>query len=90
MTTILAPIVERLKAAGPTRWEPIADRAGVARSLPRKLVYGDRANPTVGTIQPLIDFFAAVDRGEETIPEPEVKAEPAAAGIAAQAAEQGG
>lgn len=70
MSTILAPIVERLKAAGPTRWEPIADCAGVARSLPRKLVYGDRSNPTVGTIQPLIDFFAAVDRGEQSIPEP--------------------
>lgn len=71
MSTILDPLIDRLKAAGPARWERIAERAGIAKSLPRKLVYGDRANPTVQTIQPLIDYFAAVDRGEQQLPEPE-------------------
>lgn len=88
MSTILTPIVERLRAAGPALWEPIAERAGVAKSLPRKLVYGDRANPTVGTIQPLIDFFDAVDRGEQQLPEP-VIAEPTSTDATPQATTAG-
>jgi hypothetical protein len=34
-------------------------------------VYGDRDNPTVLTIQPLVDFFDAVERGERDLPSPE-------------------
>lgn len=68
------PIIEqlkaRLRAAGPSRWEPIALEAGVAKSLPRKLVYGDRENPGVNTIQPLLTFFAEVDAGTRVLPEP--------------------
>lgn len=67
-TSILAPLVERLRSVGSNSWEPIAHAAGVAKSLPRKLATGDRCNPTVQTIQPLIDYFAAVDRGEKTLP----------------------
>ena len=64
MSSILQPVIERLRAAGPGAWERIAAEAGVAKTLPRKLVYGDRVNPGVLTIQPLVDFFRAVDRGE--------------------------
>ena len=70
MSTILAPLVDRLRAAGASRWEAIAQEAGVAKTLPRKLVYGDRDNPGVLTIQPLIDYFDAVDRGIKTLPGP--------------------
>lgn len=70
MSTILQPLIDRLKAAGPASWEPIAAAAGVAKTLPRKLVYGDRDNPRVLTVQPLIDFFDAVDRGEREMPSP--------------------
>ena len=37
-------------------------------SFIRKFVYGSRENPRVGTIQPLLDYFAAVDRGEIALP----------------------
>lgn len=49
-------------------WERIALDAGVAVSLPRKLVYGERSNPRVLTIQPLIDYFDGVDKGTRVLP----------------------
>ena len=68
MSTILDPIVVRLRSVPSAQWEAIAQAAGVAKTLPRKLATGDRSNPTVGTIQPLIDYFARVDRGEVAFP----------------------
>jgi predicted transcriptional regulator len=68
MSTILDTLVHRLREAGPTKWEQIAKEAGVSQHLPRKLVYGDRPNPTIGTIQPLINYFeriAEAGRGAE-------------------------
>ncbi len=73
MSSILQPIIDRLRAEGPSSWERIAKEAGVAPSLPRKLVYGDRENPRVQTIQPLVDYFAAVDCGERDLPAPAEK-----------------
>lgn len=68
----------RLREAGPARWEAIAAEAGVGKTLPRKLVYdAKRDNPTVDTIQPLLDFFGAVDRGELELPEPVERAKAA-------------
>ncbi|AVS91417.1 hypothetical protein C8246_05915 [Paracidovorax avenae] len=57
----------RLRDAGPANFASIAERSGVALSFIRKFVYGSRENPRVQTIQPLLDFFAAVDRGEITV-----------------------
>lgn len=34
----------------------------------RKLAYGDRENPGVKNVQPLLDYFQAVDRGERVLP----------------------
>lgn len=59
----------KLKEAGPPLWEGIARSSGVAKTLPRKLVYGDRQNPGVQTVQPLLDYFQAVERGEKRLPE---------------------
>lgn len=68
----------RLREAGASRFEAIAERAtklagldddgAVRGSFIRKFVYGSRENPRVQTIQPLLDYFAAVDRGEEALP----------------------
>jgi predicted transcriptional regulator len=58
----------RLREAGAGRFEAIAEEAGVADSFIRKFVYGSRENPRVQTIQPLIDYFAEVDRGERELP----------------------
>ena len=68
MSSILQPIVARLRAVPSTHWEAIAAAAGVAKTLPRKLATGDRMNPTVATIQPLIDYFGRVDAGELPFP----------------------
>lgn len=66
------PIVDylqrHLKAAGPRRFAAIAAATGVSESLLPKLAYGMRDNPRVQTIQPLLDYFAAVDRGEIALP----------------------
>lgn len=68
----------RLRDAGAARFEVIAARATALAGLPeeesvrvsfiRKFVYGSRENPRVQTIQPLLDYFAAVDRGDEELP----------------------
>ena len=66
------PIVDYLKRklleVGPSRWEPIAMICGIAKSLPRKVAYGDRENPGVQTVQPLLTFFHEVERGERELP----------------------
>lgn len=68
MSTILNDIVRRLRSVPSAHWELIAQAAGCAKSLPRKLATGDRQNPGVLTIQPLVDYFARVDAGKETFP----------------------
>jgi hypothetical protein len=56
------PIIEtlrrNLRSVPPAEWERIAAECGVARTLPRKIAYGDRMNPGVMTVQPLINWFA--------------------------------
>jgi len=69
MESIVEYLKRNLKAAGSARWEAIATECGIAKSLPRKIAYDDRDNPGVQTIQPLLDFFQAVERGEKTLPE---------------------
>lgn len=77
MSTILDTLVHRLREAGPSNWDQIAKEAGVSSHLPRKLVYGDRPNPTIGTIQPLINYF---ERTAEVVHEPALgMTEPASA-----------
>lgn len=74
MEPIIDYLKRQLRAAGPARWEAIAAECGVEKGLPRKLAYGDRKNPGVKTVQPLVWYFEAVDRGEQTLPEPSEQA----------------
>lgn len=67
MEPIIVYLRRRLREAGAATWERIADEAGVSRRLPAKIAYGERDNPLVGTVQPLLDYFAAVDRGEREL-----------------------
>lgn len=67
--TITEYLKRRLRDAGAARFEAIADEAGVTVSFIRKFVYGSRENPRVGTIQPLLDYFAEVDQGKRELPE---------------------
>jgi predicted transcriptional regulator len=72
MEPIAEYLVRHLRSAGPRRFAAIARDAGVAPSLLPKLLYGSRTNPRLQTIQPLLDYFAAIDRGERHLPLPEI------------------
>ena len=73
MEPILDYLKRNLRDAGPKRWPAIAaqvstDEAPISEHLLRKLAYGDRDNPRLDKVQPLLDFFHAVDRGERELP----------------------
>lgn len=70
MESIMDYLRRKLGEAGPKRWEAIANEAGVAQTLPRKIAYGDRDNPKVETVQPLLNYFFAIERGDKALPEP--------------------
>lgn len=71
----------KLQEAGTARFEAIADEATkhaglsldsqerVRVSFIRKFFYGGRPDPRVGTVEPLLNYFHAVDRGELELPE---------------------
>jgi transcriptional regulator with XRE-family HTH domain len=67
----MEPIVDylrrRLREAGPKSFPEIARATGVAPTLLPKLAYGQRDNPRVQTIQPLLDFFQEVERGDRAM-----------------------
>lgn len=65
----------RLREAGAAKFDAIAEAAGVTVSFIRKFVYGSRENPRIQTIQPLLDYFAAIDRGEHDFRAPRAPAE---------------
>ena len=67
-------LLRKLKEAGASRFEAIAAEAGVASSFIRKFVYGSRENPRIETIQPLLNYFAEIERGERLLPDPDTKA----------------
>lgn len=67
----------KLREAGPARWEAIAKETGIAKSLPRKIAYEDRENVGVAKLQPLLDFFDQVERGERELPAPLTEAKAA-------------
>lgn len=71
MESIMDYLKRKLREAGSARWEAIAAAAGVAKTLPRKIAYEDRENPGIATIQPLLDYFGRVERGEVELPEAE-------------------
>lgn len=68
MSQILNTLVARLERFTLAELEAIAHAAGVSPDLPRKLRSGERSNPTVRSIEPLIDFFNKVDQGLVVLP----------------------
>lgn len=65
MEPIIEQLRRKLREVGPSGWQSVADEINVSRAdeervsvhLMRKIAYGDRENPRIGTIQPLCDHF---------------------------------
>lgn len=57
---IVSLLAECLKGKTTSELEQIAVKAGVYRNVPRKILYGERPNPTVSTVEPLLDYFGFV------------------------------
>lgn len=68
MSQIINTLTARLRGHTLAELEAIADAAGVPADLPRKLRSGERRNPTVRSIEPLIDYFNKVDQGLVVLP----------------------
>lgn len=68
MEHIVDYLRRHLKEAGSHQFAAIARECDVSQSLLYKLVGGQRDNPRVQTVQPLLDYFAAVERGERRLP----------------------
>jgi hypothetical protein len=62
METVIDYVKRRLRECGPAAWEQIAADCGVAKTLPRKIVYGDRENPGVATVQPLLTYLQQLEQ----------------------------
>ena len=60
------------------RFDAIARETGVTPSFIPKFVYNSRDNPRIQTIQPLLDLFEGIERGERKLPEPDTTAKQAA------------
>lgn len=58
-TPILPRLREALKRAGPAAWPQIAEATGETVHGLRKLAYGDRKNPSLRTVQRLLEYFGA-------------------------------
>ena len=66
-TSITAYLRQKLTEVGTSGFEKLAADSGVKVSFIRKFFYGDRKDPRVNTVQPLLDYFHAQD---EKRPEP--------------------
>lgn len=69
---IIVYLQHRLQSAGSRRFDAIARESGVSAWLLPKIANGSRDNPRVQTIQPLLDYFQSIDRGERELPAPDI------------------
>ena len=60
-TSITAYLHQKLTEVGTAGFEKLATDSGVKVSFIRKFFYGDRKDPRVNTVQPLLDYFHAQD-----------------------------
>ena len=67
--TIVQFLQKRLSTLTARQRAAIAVELGLSPQLIPKLLCGARDNPRVQTIQPLLDYFAAVDRGDVRLPD---------------------
>lgn len=70
MEPILDYLSRKLREATPRRWGAISDATGVKPHALRKLAYGDKPNPGLAIVQPLLTYFHEVDAGKRDLPPP--------------------
>ena len=58
--TLLEQVKTQLRAAGPQSWKEIAQVTGVKESALRKMAYGDRKNPRLSNLEPVLEYFKRV------------------------------
>ena len=63
-TSITAYLHQKLTEVGTTGFEKLAADTGVKVSFIRKFFYGDRKDPRVNTVQPLLNYFHAQDAAQ--------------------------
>lgn len=57
MESTIELLQRRLREAGARQWPLIAQRTGASQNTLRKIAYGDRTNPRLSTIEPLLRYF---------------------------------
>lgn len=60
-TNPLLYVKAKLRADGPKKWPRIAKLVGRGVPLLKKIAYGDRTNPKLDTILPLVQFYQRRD-----------------------------
>lgn len=60
----------RLLRARAGRWAAIAEATGLSLSALKKIAYGYVEDPSVSTMQKLIDYFKSVERKHDPVPLP--------------------
>lgn len=66
--TIMDYLLRRLRPLTARQRAAIEQQLGLSKGLTTKILCGERDNPRIGTVQPLIDFFRAVDSGTTSLP----------------------
>lgn len=65
---IMDYVRRRLRKFGPSKWAEVAQATGCKESMLRKIAYGDRNNPGIATIQPLLTYLRECDDAPTTTP----------------------
>lgn len=68
MESIMTYLRRRLREVDPAAREAIAKECDRSPHLLRKIACGDRVNPGIANIQPVLDYLQAIDRGEKSLP----------------------
>lgn len=61
-------LLRRLREMSPRQRADLERRAEVSKGLTTKILCGERDNPRVGTVQPLLDLLQAEDAREHRSP----------------------
>ena len=68
MSQLLDTLVARLREHTLAELEAIAHATGVSPHLPRKLRSGERSNPTLKSIEPLLTYFGLLEPSAPPVP----------------------